>query len=497
MPRYAVQPHVYHLEGARVTGAQTQATESSQRALLPYDVVDRRIRQMEREHDLLQYVVDGWCVWPLLRFGVQYALAYDLQSLGSHVPWSQRLWMALHDLPRLLMVPRARYVVKTYTSGLAEREGHLYKDIWFDDLISSLGACLKIETINSPAFLPRRPHAYIKSHCTSNGLHLVAGGLAMLGGPRHISEIAQRLSACLKKEFAQELYTFRWIELRLRYFSWLKKLYAGLLQRIRPTYLLTADSGEHALVAAAKELGVMVVELQHGCIDRYHSGYSWTEYALPYKSRMPIPDQYFLYGEHWKQELDANGFWGESLCVVGSLRLDRCRERAPATPSTNACHLLLTTQGLDVEAMIAFITDFLAMAQGQLNVSLSIKLHPVYEGSKALYLDAFRHDPRVQVLLGSESPSTLELLAQAHCHLSISSTCHYDALGMGVPTVILPLASHEIVLPLWQAGHAALARHPHDLLDIVLRYQAQRVPEAIGAHYFAQGALERMKHALT
>ena len=475
---------------------QTQSTTTQQKVLLPYDVVDKRIRQMEREHDLLQHTVDGWCVWPLLRFGVQFTLAYDLGGLSSTPSWRQRLSMVLQDLPRLLTLRQARYVVKTYTSGLAEQEGDFYKDIWFDDLIRELGTCLKIETINSPSFMPRRQAALIKSDVTSNGLYLVAGGLAMLGGPRNIPAIAQCLSTCLSHEFGAELFTSRWIVLRLRYFYWLKQLYSRLLQRIRPAYLLTADGGEHALVAAAKELGIIVVELQHGLIDRYHSGVSWTSYALPYKARMPIPDQVFVYGEHWKQELDTNGFWGESLRTVGNSRLDQYRERAMVTHSTKLCHLLLTTQGIDIEALIVFIASFLDIARGRLDLCLSIKLHPIYESSKDPYLKFFQGDTTVQVFLGSESPSTLELLTQTHVHLSISSTCHYEALGLGVPTVILPLASHEIVLPLYEAGHAALAHTPHDLLDIVIQHNGQRVPEKVRAYYFATHALENMQRAL-
>ena len=56
-----------------------------------------------------------------------------------------------------------------------------------------------------------------------------------------------------------------------------------LLKRIRPRILFVADPGEYAIVAAAKELGVKVIELQHGINDRYHCGYAWTRYALPYK----------------------------------------------------------------------------------------------------------------------------------------------------------------------------------------------------------------------
>jgi hypothetical protein len=101
------------------------------------------------------------------------------------------------------------------------------------------------------------------------------------------------------------------------------------------------------------------------------------------------------------------------------------------------------------------------------------------------------------VISGSEEPSTFELLLSADVHVSISSSCHYDALGLGVPTVILPLANSEWILPLHRkSGHAHLAPTPQALLDTVLQLKKSSVPETVGAYYFRPGAVENMKAAL-
>jgi hypothetical protein len=103
----------------------------------------------------------------------------------------------------------------------------------------------------------------------------------------------------------------------------------------------------------------------------------------------------------------------------------------------------------------------------------------------------------VRVISGSEAPSTFELLSSADLHLSISSACHYDALGLGVPTVIIPLANCDWVLSLHRAGHAFLAKTPKELLEIVSRLgRGGGVPDELGAYYFRPNALENMKRAL-
>jgi hypothetical protein len=477
-------------------GGQNSQAIPVQGASVSPGVVDTRIHQMEAEHDLLRYTIDGWCAWPLIRFGV----ARVLQNLPlveiERFPRSEWLATGVKDISKLVAVRKARYVVKTYSSARSEQEGGLYKDVYFDQLLLDVGDYFKIESINNKVFIPKARTALVKTDITTTAFRIIAGLLARIGGPRYISGLASNLSAYLQAELGLQAFTPRMIALLLRNFYWSKKLYSWFLRRIAPEYLLVADPGEYNIIAAAKEQGIKVIEFQHGFIDRHHSAYSWSAYALDYKELMPIPDRIFLYGEYWKQELSANGFWDDTLCVVGSLRMDQYRKLKAATHKGEVCALVLTTQGLDVEKTIAFMADFLEAATGHLNVRLYIKLHPVYEMSKAPYLTAFREDQRVQVLRGDEAPSTFELLTQADVHLSISSTCHYEALGLGVPTVILPFATHDVVLPLYAAGHASLAHTSQDLLNIILQWQDRKIPADISEWYFKVGALESIKREL-
>ena len=57
-----------------------------------------------------------------------------------------------------------------------------------------------------------------------------------------------------------------------------------------------------AVVAAAKDLGIKVIELQHGTISDYHLGYSY-----PLKTRLDgeikyFPDQILTFGDYWINE---------------------------------------------------------------------------------------------------------------------------------------------------------------------------------------------------
>jgi hypothetical protein len=86
----------------------------------------------------------------------------------------------------------------------------------------------------------------------------------------------------------------------------------------------------------------------------------------------------------------------------------------------------------------------------------------------------------------------MELLAKADLHLSVSSACHFDAIGLGVPTAILALRNHETVMPLIDRGHAILAKSPKDLADIVTAVSELKVSSETSAFYFRPGALDNI-----
>ena len=475
---------------------QSELVNSKQGNFLPAEKVDSLLHMIEMKYELLDYQVEGWCVWPILRFEVGCQLENIPLTKRDNTSLLKTFLLTAPSIKSFVFPHPVRHVVKTYTSGLVEREGIFYKDIWFDDLLKEIGDYMKIEAINNPSFISRRKAALIKSNLTTNFLDISGGILTRMSCPKDISQIARRLSEILNQELKLDFFTSRRVEIRLKNFYWRKKIYSYLLRRVHSKYLLTADPGEHALAAAAKEQGIRVVELQHGLINKHHYAYSWQANAVNYKNRMPIPDRLFLHGEYSKQELDANGFWGKALCVVGSSRMDHYRQRKIPEKREGVPAVVLTTQGIDVENTVQFMAAFLKASKGRLEFRLYIKLHPVYETDKTPYEAAFKADPRVEILMGMEEPSTFDLLARADFHLSISSTCHFDAMGLGVPSVILPLTTYENVLFLCEAGHAFLARTPKDLVDIMTNRRSYKVPPEIREYYFKNGALENMKREL-
>jgi hypothetical protein len=459
----------------------------------------QRIRRFEQENELFKWQVEGVSAWRLLRFWVSSRLILLPCATQTVFSRTQRLLLAIRELPVFLFPRKASFLIDTASSARMEKAGEHYKDVFFDDLILALGDCFKLERINSTAFRARNRQALVPSDLTTTLLEVLAGVLNRFSRRQPaIEEIARHFSDCIRRDLALELSPNQ-ISRELHYFYWNKRLYRRLLNKIQPQAVLLTNTNEFAMLAAARELGIPTFELQHGIFSRHHPDALPAE-ALVYKDTLLVPGRLLLFGEFWRQELAAGGFYEDELLPVGSIRMEQYRQRRTARqprPGQRPLQVVLTTQGLAVPELIAFVQSFLGLAkEAGLALELYIKLHPVFEPSPAAYAEAFGADARVHILLGREMPATFDLLTRADVHLSIASACHYDALGLGVPTIVLPLSGYTVVENIVESGHAALARTPQELLDLLGTLDERPVPPAVQEWYFKPGALENIQRAL-
>jgi hypothetical protein len=472
--------------------------------ILSEEEVSNRITEIENLHDIWQYQINGYCVWQILRFRISTDMSQ--MPFGTNSLTKSKLLRifgllsdTIKDLIGIIFSRRADLLALTCSSALAEEVNGRFKDVYFDDLLINYNSCFKIETINSKNFSNRRKLALVKVNITEAAFDLFTSILAKcLKGSTEINRISAILSDIIVNETHLEYYSQAVLSNIINSFIWKKHLYSLMLKKLKPKYILLIDTSRFEITAAAKELGIKVIEFQHGIFTKYHPDVLSSN-AKPFKRNLIIKDKYFLYGDYWKQQLDLNEFYDNELRVIGNPRIDNyraLRSEYLKKFADDIFRIVLTTQNLDTEKLIKFMTGFLDLAEGRIKYLLYIKLHPSQEGSKVHFEDIFKNNKNVLVLLGNEEPNTFELIAMASCHVSIGSACHYDSIGLGVPTIVLPLAGHEIVLNLVKIGHASLAETPAELLNIILHKKFVPVTSEISESYFKAGALSNMKNEL-
>lgn len=457
-----------------------------------------RIRQFEQEHELFKLKIDGVSAWRLLRFWVSMQLIIHPEDAKPQSDNKKRLLRGLQELPAYFFPKRARFLMDTSSSLRIEKEGDLYKDVFFDDLILALGDCFKLERVNSEAFHALNNQALAKCDLTASPLELLTGFLYRFTRCRpEIEAAARQLSDSIQHGLGLAV-TEEQISRELHYFYWSRRVYRRLLKKIQPQAVLISNTNEFAMLAAARDLGIRSFELQHGIFSCNHPDALPAE-AQPYKDTLLIPDRLLLFGKYWQEELAAGGFYDDELLPVGSVRMDKYRRQREVNHKAGGpMQVVFTTQGLVVPQVAAFLRDFMALAdEAGIALELTIKLHPVYDLSLEPYRQVFGEDKRMHIVSGTEMPSTFTLLSQADLHLSIASACHYDALGLGVPTVVVALSGYTVVERLIELGHAPAVHSPQELVDLLKDIQNFPVPYAVQEMYFKSGALENIRLAIT
>jgi hypothetical protein len=219
----------------------------------------------------------------------------------------------------------------------------------------------------------------------------------------------------------------------------LRTLYRALLRRhrIKTVYSVVSYFHQH-ITGAARDLGVPVVELQHGAISPYHLGYSY-----PGSPVVPDqPDELWCFGSYWTTvaELPA----GMSTAVIGAPFLP------PAEPALKIGEqVLFLSQGTIGTSLLDFAVGFSA-ARPELDVVF--RLHP----SEHLTDYRLPPDSKVRVSAGSEE-STVELQRAAAYQVGVSTTALFEGMALGCRTAVAELPGHEYLQPVVDLGDAILA----------------------------------------
>ena len=428
----------------------------------------RRIERFESEHDVLAITMEGMPLWQLLRFSASVRLMNPSLGGPRGLSKARRIVRFLGRLPRVLwLVARpgeVRYIVKSNSSDLRHEEDGRFLDIYFDDLLRQVSGGIKFQSSNSSVFLDRERRALLPVALDLDVVNMIAAAAGRAESLFCRSGKFAALSDRIGRHLGLEGYSPRLIKMEWFYFRWRSRIFEMVLRRMRPKAVLESDNGDHALVAACKKLGIRFIVLQHGILTEHHGGM----FPARYRYNVPgllLPDVLAVTGDYWKERQAGNAIGESNIVPVGSGMIERYRRQRGEGRRRAESSIVVTTQGVDRERLLAFMGIVLRHAKSRF--TLTIKLHPAYDCDKRPYLDALGSDDRVRIVGGHENPNTYALLAAGDLHVSISSTCHYDALALGVQTVVLPLMSHELVRPLLDSNLAVLASSPEKLARMI------------------------------
>jgi hypothetical protein len=416
---------------------------------------------LEHRHGLFDHRVDGWSAWRVMRFPVFQLIEGLPLSTVPLPPWRRVASAAAATLRfawLLLRAPRRELMVKTYRSALRVREGDRWCDVYFDCLLQRRGDALKLEVVNSFAYAAQAAMAWRAPDLDAVIFTFwgrVLGRLMPVNDGGFCDATARTLAA---EAGLQVSPTF--LRSRLCTVYWQVRLYSWLLMRVRPRNVLVADTGDYALSIACRRRNVRFIEMQHGVFDARHADAvpAWVQGS---DAELVLPERLACFGDYWVTRLAGTRLAAGIAVPTGNPVIDRMREqqRLASARDADVVHLVVTSQGLDRERLEQWLLDMLDAVPAGRRWRLTVKLHPAYDEGAAAY-GRLASRAGVTVVPGPGSPNVFELLVDADLHLSIASACHYDAVALGVPTLVVPLAGHESMLDALDGRDIRLAATP-------------------------------------
>lgn len=451
------------------------------------------LERFERQHKLFEFKFDGWTPWQVIRSVVFYRLV----DLPLSRPKGKRLKrMIYHSLLSVAAFIKAVVFRRKFKhlfvrmSSDYDMHGDMAKNYTLDSLIETCPGAYVIENINTWSDTVRLRKYSIAYHMCFDFFELASYLCLLFYRNKRIAEYSSQLSALLLCELNLEV-DHRVICRVLSKVHVQAGLLRILLSAIKPSLALVPNTGEYALILACKKANIPYIEIQHGIINPCHPDVIPAQAGVEYRDLL-LPDHMALFGDYWKEQLKNSIFPLARMHSVGRELIDRYRQQPRLEFGEQWDYIVLvTSQGLDTENFVDWLKCFVLNIPERYRVLVNIKLHPVYDNDVGKY-DVLKGFDNVRLMSASEKPVTLELLASSDFHVSIASACHYDALGLGVPSFIIPLRGHEWLLHLVDNKLVFLPDSPEKLWEMMLSYR----PKAIDPNYYYRPGAVGNLHAL-
>jgi hypothetical protein len=226
------------------------------------------------------------------------------------------------------------------------------------------------------------------------------------------------------------------------------------------TVFVCVAYGHLALVAAAKDAGARVIEVQHGLIGRTHTGYDFPNGIRPAYQ----PDTILLFGEYWKNA--ARYPDGIELVTFGApfirAKLDAASAANAGRARRNAIMFIsqpgIFRQLLDFALRVAAIDGA---------PKVIFRLHPNDDPAQVnkLVSQAGLPRSRFEISAGGGGGVTLEQQCEVSFQAGAFSTSVLEGIAAGARTFLAPVPGVSINAALVNSNLAQWVSSPEDLVS--------------------------------
>ena len=464
---------------------------------------------LENKYNLNYVEIDGVYFWPLIRMYLYYDIARKLNTFGS----AQQKTLSLSDKILSFLPFVKNSILKSPYSGKSDLDmiifDHprkvLYQNKYHD--IYTYFFCQYLDKYNKNYEIIESP--YLNNHFTENSSKIRYNDRILLLSyfykkthkvefTESERELLRQLLNDLSVQFNMDFnYLENVIKEHILNFKYEYNSYKKLLVKKNPKQVYVVVAYENmALVAAAHDLGIEVLELQHGTISNYHMGYSYPNEHNNFDDGENIeltnipyfPDKLLTFGKYWENA----SFYPivlEDILPLGYSYFEISSNEFKNLSKKNN-QILFISQGVIGKYLSRFAVGlFDKLSKENNDYNFIYKLHPgEYDTWRENYPELVNADknPNFTVIDNSKTP-LYKLFAESKYQVGAFSTAIYEGLQFDCVSFIVDLPGVEYLDILIDEGILCKVQSPDDLIS-----NLNFTPKEYDKDYFFKGFDEKI-----
>ena len=265
------------------------------------------------------------------------------------------------------------------------------------------------------------------------------------------SSIIELLERVFKEEELKQALDIMSIENILNLFVGEYKVSKLFLKRRQPSLVISSEQPGHGFLAACIALGIPLLDLQHGLIDKFHPQYTSSKKMLQFKPKMVLPRWIGVFGEFHKKILTSSGFWkDEEIVVIGNKRVELNRAKyGHGNGTEDSMTLLLPTQWTVFEETKAVLEALTSKVKN--GAKIILKLHPLENPTHVAEYEELARRSGGLIEIAEKEVDIFPLIIGCKLMIGFDSTVLLESITFGKPAITIgipaaPLGIHSLFL---------------------------------------------------
>ena len=215
---------------------------------------------------------------------------------------------------------------------------------------------------------------------------------------------------------------------------------------IKTLYMVNAE--RPSVIAGAQDVGVKVIELQHGMLSKLHMRYNWLD-----KPTVPhSPNEFLIWGEYWAGVVNYPG--STNVRVMGANRtFEHYRAQIGKKVSNQA--VMISQPSLSIQ----FLESAIATAKALPKLQFIVKPHP-RENVETLNTRLSQEKKLGNLRIADRNEDTLQLIVESEFCFGVSSTSVFEAVALQTKVLLYELPGWDHSQNLIDRGEAVLVTDP-------------------------------------